>query len=379
MHLMQSAPGPETIVDGRKYLYFCGTGYLGLQGHPDLIRAACDATQRWGLGTATTRASWGNAAPIIEVEQNAARFWDCESAFYFASGYLGNQALLASLATPSSTIFVDERSHYSVMDASRLFDVPVFRFAHRDAQSLDRALADHLRPKQVPVVMSDGVFTATGSIAPVADYIDVIERFEGAVLCLDDCHAVGVLGERGRGTYEHIGISQSAVNVARDGNDGGAPRLFAAATLSKAFGGHGGIIYGSRSFVERVKRSSHIYRGASAPSIPAAAASAAALRLVTRTPQLIAQVQQNALLLRHGLRDLGLDVDRSPVPIVGLVLGSAQNMEQIQRKLAEEGILIAYLQKYSGLDERGSLRIATFATHTDEMIQSLIESLKRHL
>ena len=98
MHLMQSAPGPETTVDGRQYLYFCGTGYLGLHGHPDLIQAACDATQQYGLGTATTRAGYGSAPPIVEVEELAARFWDCEDAFYFASGYLGNHVVLSVLA-----------------------------------------------------------------------------------------------------------------------------------------------------------------------------------------------------------------------------------------------------------------------------------------
>jgi 7-keto-8-aminopelargonate synthetase-like enzyme len=379
MHLMQSAPGPETTIDGRRYLYFCGTSYLGLHGHANLIRAACEAMHQYGLGTATTRAGVGNAPPTVAVEELAARFWDCESAFYFASGYLGNQIALSVLAEIARVVFLDEHSHYSVVDACRYFDLPVYRFAHRDAQALSDALNKHVRPGQVPLVMSDGVFAASGSIAPVTDYIDALRSYEGAMLCLDDCHAFGVLGERGRGTYEYHGIAPQGVNELPNRSCPlYTPRLFAVGTLSKAFGGHGGIICGTRSFIESAKSSSHYYRGASAPPIPAAAACAAALRLVTDAPELIAQAQQNALLLKEGLHGLGLDVDQTPVPIVGLTLGNAQNMQRIQRELAGEGFLIAYSDQYSGLSECGALRIATFAIHTSEMIQGLVDSIGRH-
>jgi 7-keto-8-aminopelargonate synthetase-like enzyme len=336
--------------------------------------------QKYGLGTATSRAGYGNAPPTSAVEELAAQFWDSESGFYFPSGYLGNSIILSVLAPSASVLLVDEHSHYSIVDACRIFGLPVHHFAHRDAQALSEALENHVRPGQIPIVISDGVFAALGSIAPVLDYLEVIQKYDRAMLCLDDCHAFGVLGERGRGTFEHCGIAQEGINELPDsGNPSNTSCLFAVGTLSKAFGGYGGIVCGTRSFIESTKASSHFFRGASAPPIPAAAACAAALKLVASKPELVAQVQRNALLLKQGLRELGLDIDGTPVPIVGLTIGDAPTMQRIQQQLADDGILIAYCDHYSGLGKCGALRIATFATHTEEMIHRLVESLGRHL
>ncbi len=381
MHVMESAPGAETIIDGRTYLYFCGTGYLGLQGHRDLIAAACEATQRYGLGTATTRAGFGNSPAVVEVERRAAAFFGSEEAFYFASGYAGNHVLLSALAPSAHLLLVDEHSHYSVVDASRCFDMPVVRYSHADAQSLREALRQHLPAGQVPIVLSDGVFAARGTVAPVREYLDVLQEYPGAMLCLDDCHALGVLGEHGRGTYEYCSVPDRRVNSECGHGllDHAAPRLYAVGTLSKAFGGYGGILSGTRNLIDSVKTMSHYFQGASAPPTPAAAASAAALAVVARTPGIITRVQENARSLKRQLRALGLAVDHSPVPIVSLELGDAENMQRIQRALSDEGILIAYMSRYSGLGSKGALRIAVFATHTEEMLLRLSAALGRQL
>lgn len=381
MHLMESAPGAETIIDGRSYLYFCGTGYLGLQGHAELIAAACQATQKYGLGTATTRAGYGNAPCVVDVERRAAAFCGCQSSFYFPSGYVGNHILLSALIEDSPLLLIDQFAHYSVVDASRFFGVPVVRFAHRDAQSLRAVLRTHLKAGQTPMVLSDGVFAARGTLAPVNDYLDVLREYPQSKLCLDDCHAFGVLGRRGRGTYEHFGVAESGVNA--PGSGGGetsdAPELYCVGTLSKAFGGYGGIICGSTDWIEKVKERTHYFQGASAPPTPAAAASAAALELVTRTPSLIQQVQENARNLRTRLLAIGLPTDESPVPIISLTLGNAANMQRIQQAMAGDGVLIAYLQQYSGISSEGAIRIAVFSTHTEAMLERFIHTLERHL
>ena len=385
---MQSPPGAETVIDGRRYTYFIGTGYLGLQGRPEVIEAACAAARAYGIGSATSRRGWGNNPATIEAERRAAGFLGCEDAFYFGSGYQGNAVIVDALRCGKGDggriAFVDERAHYCVFEAAGMLcgggsgasERPrLVTFAHLDAADLRGKIEAELRDGERAVVMSDGVFAMSGGVAPVDDYIEVLESFGGGALCLDDAHALGVLGERGRGTFEHAGIEAGRVNAVVDGGDGVA--LYACGTLSKAAGAYGGIVAGSRAFIEHVKASSHVYNGASAPPTPAAGAAAEALRIMSDEPGLRDRLRANVRAVREGLRGLGLEVADWPTPIVGLTVGDAANMQRIQRGLMEAGVLIAYVASYAGVSGEGALRIAVFATHTDEMIGRLIEGMGR--
>jgi glycine C-acetyltransferase/8-amino-7-oxononanoate synthase len=371
---MQSPPGPQTVIDGRCYLYFGGTGYLGLQGHPAVAQAACAAMQQYGIGSATTRAWFGDMPPTRDVERLAARFFAAEDAFYFASGYLGSQILLEFLAESFEVALVDQRCHFSVRDAVRRTGRPVFEFGHRDADDLQRALRQHVPAGGRPLVASDGVFSVLGTIAPVADYCRVLGNYPGALLLLDDAHGVGVLGAEGRGTLEHAGLGPTEVNTLGP-RVGDRPALLLVATLSKALGGFGGITAGSREFIARLKAKSHFFAGASQPPVPAAAASAQALQLVMDDPGLRARLRENVRHLKHGLQRLGLAVDDTPVPIVCLTLGDGANMQRIQRGLADRGILVAYAGGYSGVAAGGALRLAVFANHTPALIDQLLSAL----
>jgi len=369
---MQSPPGAETIIDGRRYLYFAGTGYLGLQGHPEVIRAACEATRQYGVGSATSRAGFGDTPPTLAVERQAARMFGCEDSFYFASGYVGNAILVAALQDRFDAVFVDEFSHYSVFEAARGSGWPVFAFGHRDPESLHEVLGRNLKPGGRPLVMSDGVFAALGRVAPVADYAAVLGEYAGATLLIDDAHAIGVLGANGRGTYEHAGLTAAQPGAA-------APQLCFCGTLSKAIGGFGGIIPGTREWIGQVKRSSHFYDGASAPPTAAAAATARAIELVIDDPGMRRRLWENVTLLKTGLRRLGLDADDTPVPIICLALNSGDAMRHVQSQLAERGIMVAYMPSYSGLGPAGALRLAVFATHTEAMIRQLLDALAKLL
>jgi 7-keto-8-aminopelargonate synthetase-like enzyme len=153
------------------------------------------------------------------------------------------------------------------------------------------------------------------------------------------------------------------------------PQLWFCGTLSKAIGGFGGIIPGTREWIAQLKRSSHFFDGASAPPIPAAAATARALELVIAEPGMRRRLWENVRLLKTGLRRLGLDVDDTPVPIICLAIGNGDAMRHIQSQLAQRGIMIAYMPSYSGLGPEGALRLAVFATHTETMIRQLLDEL----
>jgi 8-amino-7-oxononanoate synthase len=378
--IAESPPGPVMRIDGREYLYFVGTGYLGLQAHPEVIRAACEAAQRYGLHSATSRAGFGNTPPTLSVERRAAEFFGSEASFYFPAGYAGNSILLRAVESGFDAVFLDEHSHYCVCEAVSQSGRPAFRFRHRDAADLADNLRTHLQPGQRPLVMTDGVFSVRGTIAPLADYVATLANHPGAGLLVDDAHGVGVLGHRGRGTLEYFGLFDDHVNTEimspLSQRERGDCAVFLCATLSKALGGYGGIIPGSQRFVEHVRRASHWYDGATAPPAPVTAASARALELIQADPDLRARLWSNVRRLKDGLRAMGFDVDDTPVPIICLVIGDAENMRRIQQELMRRGIAIAYIAAYSGLSAAGGLRIAVFATHTEEMIQRFLDEFR---
>lgn len=377
---MQAPPGAETVLDGRRYLYFAGTGYLGLQGHPALVQAACDAVTRFGLHPATSRAGYGTAPPVAEVERRSAELLGCEDACYLTSGYVANFALSAALAGTVDFVLLDAWAHDSLRDAARSLTplkAPPKTFCHRDLDDLAERLATLPLGTRV-LVMTDGIFAVSGHLAPVADYVRVLDARPGTMLLVDDAHALAVLGARGRGSYEEAGVASERVNRPLGEAANGA-RLFQTATLSKAVGGQGGIIAGARALLETIRGSSGWVRGSGAPATPVAAATVEGLKLALADDALRNGLAARVSQLRGALAALGLDVERSPSPIVGVRLESAERMRSVQRRLLDEGIAIAYTRDYAGAGADGMLRIAVFATHTPEMVDTLVDALGRCL
>jgi 8-amino-7-oxononanoate synthase len=372
--LMESPPGAVTRIDGGEFLYFGGTSYLGLSGRSEVIEAAQEALSRFGIHTATSRTGYGNSPLTLEVEHRAAEFFGMEDSFYYASGYVGNHILISALADRADVVLADEFAHYSLAEASRLPGLPVISFRHCDCNDLRRKLQEHVPPGQRPLVLTDGVFSLTGAVAPIDRYVELMRGFLTATILVDDAHGFGTIGRDGRGTVEHLGLWGTTVNgdPAQDGFG-----LYVCGTLSKALGGFGGILPGSVALLNRVRETSHYYEGTSAPMSAAAGATAKALEIVVREPQLRERLVGNARRLRSGLRSLGLTIDDWPTPIVGLSVGSSENMRRIHDELRSGGIIVPYFAAYSGSGAAGRLRIAVFATHTDEMIDRLIAELRR--
>ena len=369
--IMQSAPGTSTIIGGREYLYFMGTGYLGLHGHPEVLKATCDATMKYGMGSATSRRAFGNSPPIVDVEVRAAEFFGTDDAFYFMSGYLSNSVVVQAIQGTFDLVLIDESSHYSVLDAAVLSGRPVFEFLNRDPNSLHETLKKHCIKGKRPLVITDGVFPVRGVLAPIREYYEILSAYQGSALLVDDAHALGAIGPSGRGSIEQARLPWETVNTNIQPEKG--PRLFVGGTLSKAFGGFGGIVPGSKEFIAHIHNHSPYFRAANPVSPGIAAGCARALELVMENPGMINRLHENTKFTRDGLRKLGIEVDDSPVPIICVVLDTVEQMQQVQARLMEQGILIAYNPKYSDLGPKGGIRIAVFATHTEEMINRLLD------
>lgn len=364
MHVMESPPGATAVIDGREVDYFCGCGYFSLQGHPAIIDAACKAVRQYGMGSATSRLGYGNNPVLLEVERNAADFFAAESALYYVSGYLGNAILLQGLRDDYDVIYYDKESHYSVLDGIASADKPSVAFAHCDAGDLKSQVARHLKPSERPLVICDGVFPVSGELPPIPDYIDVLEKYDGFTICVDDAHVTGVIGELGRGCFEYLGLSNS--------------RLFSSGTLSKALGSHGGIIAGDTHLIERLKSQSRMPFASSSPPTPAAAASAKALEILRETPELRKRLWDNTRYAKGRFRELGFDLNRTPVPIICL---SSKNvgLETLPSRLLDKGIAISRYyaggDAYSSVPEGGAVRIAIFSDHTKQQIDRLVEEI----
>jgi len=364
MYRMDSAPGARTIINGKVLDYFCGTGYFAFQGKPEITKAACDAVRKFGIGTATSRSGYGNNPVLLEVENRAARFFGTEAALYYVSGYLGNAILLQGLKEKYDVIFVDEESHYSVKDGACIANKPVISFRHRRAEDLSEKLKTELKPSQIPLVICDGIFPVSGEISPLRDYVQVLSSFERSLLCVDDAHATGVIGEKGQGSLEYLGLK--------------GKNRYSSGTLSKALGGHGGIIAGDSALIDLLRDGSKIPYASSAVPVPAAAATAKALEILASRPEIRKRLWDNVAYAKASFRKLGFSLPESPVPILCLSAGNV-DLEAVQRGLFEKGIAVLYVPggAYSSVPEEGAIRVAIFSSHTKEQIDRLILEVKR--
>lgn len=360
---MQGPPGPETIIDGRTVLYFGGTGYFGLQGHPEVLRAGIEAF-RLGTHSATIRAGFGSNAVLLELERRLAGFFGAEDAVTYPSGYMSGLFLSGAAGAAWDAAFLDEHAHFSLRDGIRAAGRPVIAYRHRDAADLETRLEAHLPAGGRPLVLTDGVFPTYGLLAPLPELLAAARR-RGGILAVDDSHGVGVLGPTGRGTLEHFGLAPG-------------PDLLAAGTLSKAFGGYGGFLPLPSAAAERVRGGVSAYTGTTPIPTPIAAASSKGLELLAAHPEWREALRSNALRLKAGLRALGLSVGDSPVPIATWSLSPAAEMARVQAELSRRGIVLPRLS-YAGAPEGGVLRATVFSTHAPAHIDRLLEELKRIL
>jgi 7-keto-8-aminopelargonate synthetase-like enzyme len=360
---MTSPVGSRVKLNGREVDYFCGTSYFGLHAHPLVISAACAAAQEYGIGPATAASTPAHE----EVIERACRFFGTETATYVASGYLGPMVLTQALREDYDIAFTDCASHYSVLDALRATAKEVVLFRHLDPDDLDRHLALRVRPGQRPLVLTDGVFPSTGAMAPLSAYAAVLDAYPRSLLCVDDAHAVGVIGARGRGSFEYHGLEGDGIHFC--------------GTLSKAFGGTGGIVPGDRTLEARIRKLSHIPVGASAPSAPAAAAAAMGMRLLEEHPEMRRQLGDNVRRMRVGLRAAGFDLADTPIPIISLPGAPSIDLHYVCEALDREDLVVLYVPPhgYSDAPDVESLRIAIFSTHTPEQIDRLIDGIRRAL
>ena len=322
--------GPSTpwaMVDGKKVLMFCSNNYLGLSNHPAVKEAAREAIRTHGAGSGSVRPIAGNMDLHMELERRLAKFKHAEASLVYQTGFATNSGLIPQLAGEGDLIVSDELNHGSIIDGVRLARSDRAVFKHANPEDLARVLEEaerHTPPYRRILVITDGVFSMDGDIAPL-DRISPIARAHGAMVYVDDAHGEGVLGEGGRGIVSHFHLSRSDVHVEMG-------------TFSKAFGVVGGHISGSRDLVNFAYNRSRTWllSGSHPPAV--AAACLAAVDVLEHEPEHVRRLWEHTRRFKKAMSDLGFNIGHSETPITPVIVGESARAKQLSQRLYELGV-----------------------------------------
>lgn len=359
--------GVEAVSDthvlwrGRRLAFFGGCDYYRLSRHREVLRALHRTLQRSGLTVAASRLTTGNHPLYGELEERLRRFFRAEAALVVPTGYSADLILAQALAGQFSHCLIDARAHGALVDASQVLGCPVLKFMSRSVADLERALA-RCGPQAKPVLLTDGLFSADGSTAPLADYDRVMPR-EGLIV-VDDAHGAGVLGATGQGTLEAMGVSRK--------------RIVQTLTLSKAFGSYGGAILGSRALRRRLAAHSRQFAGSTPLPLPLAGAALQSVTHLAAHPELRRKLQRNAILVKEAFLDAGLLPETTPGPIVQLVPPTKERAETGKRLLVRHGIF-PLLTNYHEPESPGCFRFVISSQHTQAQLENLVRTVTSRL
>jgi 8-amino-7-oxononanoate synthase/dethiobiotin synthase len=355
--VVTTASAPEVEIDGRAVVLLCSNNYLGLADDPRVRSAAAVAAQRWGAGSGASRLVSGTSGLHRDLERELAAFEGAEDAVLFSSGYLANIGVLSTVTRAEDAVFSDELNHASIVDGCRLSKAHVEVYRHADVDHLDSLLrASHARRR---VVVTDTVFSMDGDLAPLVGLVDLCGRHD-AVLVVDEAHATGVLGPRGAGAVDELGLS------------GRVPVVVG--TLSKALGSAGGYVATTRALATllRNRARSHVFDTAPAPSTIAAAQ--AALRIVGAEPGRRERVRALARRVAAELRSLNYEAGEPAAAVVPVLVGGARDAVALSERLLERGVFCPAIRPPSVPEGTSRLRVTLMATHTDEHIERALEA-----
>lgn len=365
---LSTGPTPEVIIDGRKFILFCSNNYLGLSTHPKVIEANIKATRKYGTGSGASRLVSGTLDIHRKLEKVIAKFKHTEDAIVFSTGYMANLGTipavmdlidigLTSVFRKKGVILSDQLNHASIIDGCRFSRAKVVVYKHRDMRDLQSKLKKYKKRRKL--IVTDGVFSMDGDIAPLPKIVELAKEYDAMVM-VDEAHATGVLGKNGAGTVEHFHL-EGKVDIVMG-------------TFSKALGGLGGYVAGSEELIKflRVAVRPYIFTTAMPPGT--AAGIIAAIEEIQNNPMLRANLWKNAEQLRKGLKGLGLNTLNSETQIIPVLIGSEEKAIEAANLLFERGFLAPCIRWPAVPKNMARIRCSVMATHTEEHIEALLSA-----
>lgn len=359
---LSSPQGAWLIVDGKRALNFCSNNYLGLANHPRVVQAVQASVIQYGVGPAAVRTIAGTMDLHIKLEERLAAFKGVASAITFQSGFTANLATIAAMVGKDDAIFSDELNHASIIDGSRLSGAKIIRYAHCDPADLDRQLEENRKNYPKALVISDGVFSMDGDVAPL-DQIYTVAQKHDAILMVDDAHGEGVLGRGGRGIVDHFHL-HGKVDIE-------------VGTLSKAFGVVGGVVAGDPLVVEWLRQRGRPFLFSSAMTVPDTAACLAGLDVLEESTELVDRLWENTRYFKAEMQRLGFDTGKSITPITPVMLGEAPLAQQFSRELFENGVFAMAIGFPTVPRGKARIRVMISATHEKDDLDFGLASFEK--
>ncbi len=348
-----------TVVNGREVINLSSNNYLGLTTHPKLRRAAIEATRKFGTGTGAVRTIAGTMTIHMELEEQIARFKGSEAAVVFQSGFTANAGTVAAILSKEDLIISDELNHASIIDGCRLSKATIKIFKHRDVADCERILKESENWNGRKLLITDGVFSMDGDIAPLPELCDLAEKYN-CIMMIDDAHSSGVLGRGGRGTVDHFGC-QGRVDIQ-------------VGTLSKAIGSMGGYVCGPRELIEFLYHRARpfLFSTSHPPAVIGACQAAFTLLESADGERLVKRLWSNTKFFKRGLKRLGLDIGASQTPITPIMIGDAAKAFEFSKAIFDEGIFAQALGYPTVPQGKARLRTIVTAAHKrKELTQAL--------
>jgi glycine C-acetyltransferase len=354
-----SPQGAWLTVDGKQVLNFCSNNYLGLANHPALVAAAKKALDEMGVGPAAVRTIAGTMTLHVELEKRLAEFKGVEAAITFQSGFTANLATIPALVGKEDVIFSDKLNHASIIDGARLSGAKIIAYEHNDVKSLEEQINANLSQYRRALIVTDGVFSMDGDIAPLPDIYEVAKKYD-ILLMVDDAHGEGVLGKGGRGIVDHFGL-HGKVDVE-------------VGTMSKAFGVVGGIVAGKAVIIDWLRQRGRPFLFSSAITVPDAAACLAAVDILEDSTQLVDKLWDNAKYFKSEMKTLGFNTGVTETPITPVMLGEAPLAQQFSRELFEAGVFAMALGFPTVPQGKARIRVMISAAHAKDDLDKGLEA-----
>jgi len=352
----------ESILNGKKVINLSSNNYLGFANHPRLKKAAIEAVEKYGVGSGAVRTIVGNMDIHEELERKLAEFKREEAVMSFQSGFNCNAGTIQAVTEKGDLIVSDELNHASIIDGARLSRADKTIFKHADMNSLEAVLKENKDKYRNMLIITDGVFSMDGDIAPLPDIVQLAEKY-GAMTYVDDAHGSGVLGESGRGTVDHFGL-HGRVD-------------FTIGTLSKAIGVIGGYVAGSETMRDWLS-----HRGRPllfSTSLPPAAIGAIteAINMLMTTTEYTDRLWDNAKYFKEKISQLGFNIGNSQTPITPVIIGDESKTMEFSKKLLDNNVFVSAIVFPTVPKGTGRLRCMVTAGHTKEQLDRAVEAFKK--